>query len=111
MSKTKKLIGKTYQEPKEIQLIQEIQYFNKLLSLKHKLAQNIKRDPTFDEWADFINYSTKELKTIIYKANKAKENLLKDNLKQIEVIAKLYRKKTEILKSIYKNLSKKERLP
>lgn len=78
---------------------QEIIYgkqVQKMMSLRQeqeKLQKELKREPTWEEWATHLQISATELKEIIRQGDRAKQKMIEANLRLVVAIAKKYQKR------------------
>ncbi|MEC4803590.1 MAG: RNA polymerase sigma factor, RpoD/SigA family [Jaaginema sp. PMC 1079.18] len=78
---------------------QEIIYgkqVQKMMSLRQeqeRLQKELKREPTWDEWATHLQISPPELKDIIHQGERAKQKMIEANLRLVVAIAKKYQKR------------------
>ncbi|MFP4296739.1 MAG: RNA polymerase sigma factor, RpoD/SigA family [Spirulinaceae cyanobacterium] len=78
---------------------QEIIYgkqVQKMMSLRQeqeKLQKELKREPTWEEWATHLQISPTELKDIIRQGDRAKQKMIEANLRLVVAIAKKYQKR------------------
>lgn len=78
---------------------QEIIYgkqVQKMMSLRQeqeKLQKELKREPTWEEWATHLQINATELKEIIRQGDRAKQKMIEANLRLVVAIAKKYQKR------------------
>ncbi len=78
---------------------QEIIYgkqVQKMMSLRQeqeKLQKELKREPTWEDWAAHLQISASELKDIIRQGDRAKQKMIEANLRLVVAIAKKYQKR------------------
>lgn len=77
----------------EIIFGKQVQKMMALYNKRDKLARQLEREPTLDEWAEEVNKSPNELKKIIHQGKRAKQKMIEANLRLVVAIAKKYQKR------------------
>jgi len=77
----------------EIVLAQQVQQMMKLLATKKELAVQLKREPTLQEWADYLNISILTLQQQLHQGQRAKQKMTAANLRLVVSIAKKYQQR------------------
>jgi RNA polymerase nonessential primary-like sigma factor len=77
----------------EIVFGKQVQKMMYLYEKKEKLAEKLDRDPSLEEWADFVQKSPAEIKKIIHQGKRAKRKMIEANLRLVVAIAKKYQKR------------------
>ena len=75
----------------EIELAQQVKRWMDLLEQRQYLQEELARVPTTEEWADRVQLQPAELSRLERLGQKAKERLLKANLRLVVSVAKKYR--------------------
>ncbi|MBE9018305.1 RNA polymerase sigma factor, RpoD/SigA family [Chroococcidiopsidales cyanobacterium LEGE 13417] len=71
----------------------QIQAMMSLLAVKETLAQQMQREPTFQEWALQVDKSEFELSETLQQGQRAKHKTIEANLRLVVAIAKKYQKR------------------
>ncbi|XFA73924.1 RNA polymerase sigma factor, RpoD/SigA family [Thermosynechococcaceae cyanobacterium Okahandja] len=71
----------------------QVQHLAALNELRDKLAAELNREPTLEEWAQAANLSTPELEHIIENGERAKRKMVEANLRLVVSVAKKYIKR------------------
>ncbi|MEN9219485.1 MAG: RNA polymerase sigma factor, RpoD/SigA family, partial [Thermostichales cyanobacterium GMQP_bins_62] len=74
----------------EVTLAQEVQRFMALLEARNQLAEELGRMPTMAEWAERVNMTPEKLAYHTRMGNRAKEHMIKANLRLVVSVAKKY---------------------
>jgi len=74
----------------EVTLAQEVQRFMVLMEAKHRLYEELGRMPTLAEWAERVNMPPEKLAYQNRLGNRAKEHMIKANLRLVVSVAKKY---------------------
>ncbi|MCX7594067.1 MAG: RNA polymerase sigma factor, RpoD/SigA family [Fischerella sp.] len=77
----------------EIFLAKQVQQMMAVLSVQEKLALELKREPTLQEWANQMKMSQEELLNLLNQGHKAKQKMIAANLRLVVSIAKKYQKR------------------
>lgn len=77
----------------EIVFGKQVQAMMSLLEKKEELAENLGKEPTLPEWADFVQKSPTDLKKIVRQGEWAKRKMIEANLRLVVAIAKKYQKR------------------
>ncbi|MBE8987139.1 RNA polymerase sigma factor, RpoD/SigA family [Nostoc sp. LEGE 12450] len=80
----------TYEQ--EINFAKQVQKMMGLLATKEKLAIQLKRQPTQQEWVENINIGEKSLLQQLHQGQKAKQKMIQANLRLVVSIAKKYQR-------------------
>ncbi|MEH2163681.1 MAG: RNA polymerase sigma factor, RpoD/SigA family [Nostoc sp.] len=80
-------------QEQEIIFAQEVQEMMTILAESEKLAVELKRKPTFSEWANRMQLSEQELLQQLNQGKKAKQKMLAANLRLVVSIAKQYQRR------------------
>ncbi|MEH1874863.1 RNA polymerase sigma factor, RpoD/SigA family [Nostoc sp.] len=76
----------------EINFAKQIQQMMALLAAKEKLAIELKRQPTQQEWVENINIGEKLLLQQLHQGHQAKQKMIQANLRLVVSIAKKYQR-------------------
>lgn len=76
----------------EINFAKQVQQMMALLAAKEKLAIQLKRQPTQQEWIDNINIGEKSLLQQLHQGHRAKQKMIQSNLRLVVSIAKKYQR-------------------
>lgn len=74
----------------EVFYAQRVQQMRNLLNLKQDLANKFQQQTTVAKWASEANITVAELQQILYQGEKAKQKMIRANLKLVVSIAKKY---------------------
>lgn len=77
----------------EIHLSEQVQRMLSILAIQEKLALELKREPTLQEWANSVNMDEKQLLDLLNQGQQAKQKMLVANLRLVVSIAKKYQKR------------------
>ncbi|MGF2036899.1 MAG: RNA polymerase sigma factor, RpoD/SigA family [Nostoc sp. CmiVER01] len=77
----------------EINLAKQVQQMMALLAAKEKLAIQLKRQPTQQEWIENINIGEKSLLQQLHQGHEAKHIMIQANLRLVVSIAKKYQRR------------------
>ncbi|PLZ92942.1 RNA polymerase sigma factor, RpoD/SigA family [Fischerella muscicola CCMEE 5323] len=77
----------------EIYLSKQVQQMLSILTVQEKLALELKREPTLQEWANSINMDEKQLLDLLNQGQEAKQKMLVANLRLVVSIAKKYQRR------------------
>ncbi|MDZ8223028.1 RNA polymerase sigma factor, RpoD/SigA family [Nostoc sp. ChiVER01] len=77
----------------EINLAKQVQQMMALLAAKEKLAIQLKRQPTQQEWVENINIGEKSLLQQLHQGHEAKHIMIQANLRLVVSIAKKYQRR------------------
>lgn len=77
----------------EIHLSEQVQRMLSILAVQEKLALELKREPTLQEWANSIKMDEKQLLDLLNQGQQAKQKMLVANLRLVVSIAKKYQKR------------------
>ncbi|WP_396336397.1 RNA polymerase sigma factor, RpoD/SigA family [Fischerella sp. JS2] len=77
----------------EIYLSKQVQQMLNILAVQEKLALELKREPTLQEWANSIKMDEKQLLDLLNQGQQAKQKILVANLRLVVSIAKKYQKR------------------
>jgi RNA polymerase nonessential primary-like sigma factor len=77
----------------EIFLAKQVQQMMTVLSVQEKLALELKREPTLQEWANKMEMSEGALLNLLNQGHKAKQKMIAANLRLVVSIAKKYQKR------------------
>jgi RNA polymerase nonessential primary-like sigma factor len=77
----------------EIVFGKQVQKMMSLYQKKEKLAKQLDREPSLEEWAENVNKTPSELKKIIHQGERAKQKMIEANLRLVVAIAKKYQKR------------------
>ncbi|MEH2296361.1 RNA polymerase sigma factor, RpoD/SigA family [Nostoc sp.] len=80
----------TYEQ--EINFAKQVQQMMALLAAKEKLAIQLKRQPTQEEWVENINIGEKLLLQQLHQGHQAKQKMIQANLRLVVSIAKKYQR-------------------
>ncbi|MEH2192873.1 MAG: RNA polymerase sigma factor, RpoD/SigA family [Nostoc sp.] len=80
-------------QDQEIIFAQEVQQMMTILAESEKLAVELKRKPTFSEWANRMQLSEQELLQQLNQGKKAKQKMIASNLRLVVSIAKQYQRR------------------
>ncbi|MEH2409071.1 RNA polymerase sigma factor, RpoD/SigA family [Nostoc sp.] len=80
----------TYEQ--EINFAKQVQQMMALLAAKEKLAIQLKRQPTQEEWVENINIGEKSLLQQLHQGHQAKQKMIQANLRLVVSIAKKYQR-------------------
>ncbi|QLE51949.1 RNA polymerase sigma factor, RpoD/SigA family [Nostoc sp. C057] len=80
----------TYEQ--EINFAKQVQKMMALLATKEKLAIQLKRQPTQQEWVENINIGEKSLLQQLHQGQQAKQKMIQANLRLVVSIAKKYQR-------------------
>jgi RNA polymerase nonessential primary-like sigma factor len=76
----------------EINFAKQVQKMMALLATKEKLAIQLKRQPTQQEWVENINIGEKSLLQQLHQGQEAKQKMIQANLRLVVSIAKKYQR-------------------
>lgn len=76
----------------EINFAKQVQQMMALLAAKEKLAVELKRQPTQQEWVENINIAEKSLLQQLHQGHQAKQKMIQANLRLVVSIAKKYQR-------------------
>ncbi|MEH1912009.1 RNA polymerase sigma factor, RpoD/SigA family [Nostoc sp.] len=76
----------------EINFAKQVQQMMALLAAKEKLAIQLKRQPTQEEWVENINIGEKSLLQQLRQGHQAKQKMIQANLRLVVSIAKKYQR-------------------
>ncbi|MHC5934581.1 RNA polymerase sigma factor, RpoD/SigA family [Nostoc sp.] len=76
----------------EINFAKQVQQMMALLAAKEKLAIQLKRQPTQEEWVENINIGEKSLLQQLHQGHQAKQKMIQANLRLVVSIAKKYQR-------------------
>ncbi|MEH1831559.1 MAG: RNA polymerase sigma factor, RpoD/SigA family [Nostoc sp.] len=76
----------------EINFAKQVQQMMALLAAKEKLAIQLKRQPTQQEWIENINIGEKSLLQQLHQGHQAKQKMIQSNLRLVVSIAKKYQR-------------------
>ncbi|MEH2383643.1 MAG: RNA polymerase sigma factor, RpoD/SigA family [Nostoc sp.] len=76
----------------EINFAKQVQQMMALLAAKEKLAIELKRQPTQEEWVENINIGEKLLLQQLHQGHQAKQKMIQANLRLVVSIAKKYQR-------------------
>ncbi|MHC5727483.1 MAG: RNA polymerase sigma factor, RpoD/SigA family [Nostoc sp.] len=76
----------------EINFAKQVQQMMALLAAKEKLAIQLKRQPTQQEWVENINIGEKSLLQQLHQGHQAKQKMIQANLRLVVSIAKKYQR-------------------
>jgi RNA polymerase nonessential primary-like sigma factor len=71
----------------------QVQKMMSLLQEKEKLQKQLKREPSWEEWASHLQISASELQDILRVGERAKRKMIEANLRLVVAIAKKYQKR------------------
>jgi RNA polymerase nonessential primary-like sigma factor len=77
----------------EIVYGKQVQKMMSLYEQKEELAENLNREPNVQEWAEYVEMTTDELKKMIHQGKRAKQKMIEANLRLVVAIAKKYQKR------------------
>ncbi|AUB41117.1 SIG2, RNA polymerase ssential primary-like sigma factor [Nostoc flagelliforme CCNUN1] len=77
----------------EINFAKQVQQMMALLAAKEKLAIQLKRQPTQQEWVENINIGEKSLVQQLHQGHEAKQKMIQANLRLVVSIAKKYQRR------------------
>jgi RNA polymerase nonessential primary-like sigma factor len=77
----------------EIVYGKQVQQMMTLLDAKEKLAEDLTREPTRDEWLELIALDAATLDKILREGRRAKQKMIEANLRLVVAIAKKYQKR------------------
>ncbi|MCP6760715.1 MAG: RNA polymerase sigma factor, RpoD/SigA family [Fischerella sp. CENA71] len=77
----------------EIFLSKQVQQMIAIIAVQDKLALELKREPTLQEWANSLKMSEEQLLDLLSKGQQAKHKMLVANLRLVVSIAKKYQKR------------------
>lgn len=77
----------------EIVFGKQVQMMMAMYGEKETLAETLDHEPTFEEWAEFVDKTPTELKKIIHQGKRAKQKMIEANLRLVVAIAKKYQKR------------------
>ena len=76
----------------EINFAKQVQQMIALLAAKEKLAIQLKRQPTQQEWVENINIGEKSLLQQLHQGHQAKQKMIQANLRLVVSVAKKYQR-------------------
>ncbi|MEH2319188.1 RNA polymerase sigma factor, RpoD/SigA family [Nostoc sp.] len=76
----------------EINFAKQVQQMMALLAAKEKLAIQLKRQPTQEEWVENINIGERSLLQQLHQGHQAKQKMIQANLRLVVSIAKKYQR-------------------
>ncbi|MEH1902923.1 MAG: RNA polymerase sigma factor, RpoD/SigA family [Nostoc sp.] len=79
-------------QEQEINFAKQVQQMMALLAAKEKLAIQLKRQPTQQEWIENINIGEKSLLQQLHEGHQAKQKMIQANLRLVVSIAKKYQR-------------------
>ncbi|MDF5738690.1 MULTISPECIES: RNA polymerase sigma factor, RpoD/SigA family [unclassified Nostoc] len=79
-------------QEQEINFAKQVQQMMALLAAKEKLAIQLKRQPTQQEWIENINIGEKSLLQQLHQGHQAKQKMIQANLRLVVSIAKKYQR-------------------
>lgn len=77
----------------EIVLGKQVQQMMALIEAKEVLASDLNREPTPNEWAEYVKLPEAELNRIVQVGQRAKQKMIEANLRLVVAIAKKYQKR------------------
>ncbi len=77
----------------EIVFGKQVQKMMSLHKKKEKLAKQLEKEPSLEEWAKEVGNTTSELKKLIHQGERAKQKMIEANLRLVVAIAKKYQKR------------------
>ena len=77
----------------EIVFGKQVQKMMSLYQKKEKLAKQLGKEPSLEEWAEKVNKTPSEVKKIIHQGERAKQKMIEANLRLVVAIAKKYQKR------------------
>ncbi|HBL10368.1 MAG TPA: RNA polymerase sigma factor, RpoD/SigA family, partial [Cyanobacteria bacterium UBA11162] len=77
----------------EIVYGKQVQQMMTVLEAKDALAETLQREPTNQEWADYVGQDEATLKKMVTQGTRAKRKMIEANLRLVVAIAKKYQKR------------------
>ncbi len=77
----------------EIVFGKQVQQMMTLVEAKEKLSKKLRREPTAEEWSEYVGLSSEEINRTLRQGKYAKQKMIEANLRLVVAIAKKYQKR------------------